>query len=167
MPTDLYQYTTVPIGSLVLHDLAEADRYMNFLSALTPGLVNIVMSDTVGAFLRGLAKEFGLPNENVPQLAFAVLRVAVGEIELPKLGATLSSELKLPNDKAQAMAKEIEKELFSPVMLELNQWLEKQKQATSTKASAAKAGARNIVDLKHQSPKQPPGPLPKPGQFNR
>lgn len=161
-------YLSTPIGSLVNRSPEEESRYLDLVGRLPKSLSRMVFSGVTGSFLRGLAKDFGVSPEQSPKLAFAVLQIAVGEVPLAKLGSTLSGELKLPNDKAQAVAREIEKELFTPVMLELNDFLAKQKQGSSAGTAASKAGAQNVVDLKKQQPSRttPAAGLPKPGQFN-
>lgn len=142
-------FESTPFGSLLGLETARRKKYVGQIIALPTKIRSIIDSLQTGSFVRGLVKQFRLQGSQVSQIAFAVLRVAVGEIELAKLGAVLSSELKLPNDKAQAMAKEIESELFSPVMLELNQFLEKRKMKKENSEDKAKqSGAQNIVNLK-------------------
>lgn len=172
-------FENTPFGSLTTVESGQRFQYLSRLGKLPTSLKDIVFNLTTGAFLRGLTKQHNVSLDQVSPLAFVVLRVILGDVELAKLGAVLSAELKLPNDKAQAVAKEIEKELFAPVMLELNQFLEQQKKAASAGASASQAGTQNIIDLKHKSqstePKQNTKPkaqttgqsLPKPGEFTR
>lgn len=151
-----FTFPTVPIGSLININADQSRAYIHLAFTTPEHVQDMLFSANTGVFLNTLGKQFGLLIDQVEKIAFVVLRVAVGEIELAKLGAVLSAELKLPNDKAQSIAKEIEKELFSPVMLELNDWLAKRKQGQGTQP----AGVKNVVDLKNQ-------PLPKPGQFNK
>lgn len=140
-------FTASPIGSLrLIKDPKQRARYIGTFLDMPTSLTRFLYSPTVGAFIRGTTKEFNIPVEQAPQLAFAVLRVAVGEVELAKLGATLSSELKLPNDKAQAIAKELEKELFTSVMLELQQFLQKKSQSQQKPTNP---GVANVIDLKN------------------
>lgn len=147
-------FEATPFGSLAMISREKRSRYFPQLGALPKSIKDIVHDMNTAGFLRGLTKQFKVAVEQVPQIAFVVLRVAVGEIELAKLGATLSSELKLPNDKAQGMAKEIEKELFAPVMKELGEFLETRKQKSENRSSQAKqAGATNVVDLKNTAGK--------------
>lgn len=140
-------FEATPFGSLGTISRDERRRYLTQLGKLPTHIKDVVYNLGTASFLRGLTKQLKMPVDQAPQLAFAVLRVAVGEIELAKLGATLSSELKLPNDKAQAIAKEIEKELFTPVMMELNEWLERQKKQQAGQKTS-NPGVSNVIDLK-------------------
>lgn len=154
-------------------------------------VLEVLVSDRTGAFLRGLARTHNIPDDDVPKLATSVLYVALGEWPLANLAAGLSSTMGLPNDKAQKVAAEIEKELFAPITLELNTFLEEQRQPKAAE-QAQQAGATNVVDLKKHSsqntPLRPKGfagqaehkqfpkpslqtgkgpPLPRPGEFNK
>lgn len=141
-------FFSTPFGSLTSLDRSQRKQYLQPFNSMPSHVQEMLQDLKTGSFFRGLAKQFRLPLDQAEKLAFAVLRVAVGEIELAKLGVTLSAELKLPNDKAQAIAKEIEKELFAPVMLELNQFLEKQKKQSTQQPM----GVKNVVDLKNKKP---------------
>lgn len=128
----------------------------------TPAAVKqMLFAAQTGSFIQGLAKIHGLPSSSVMPIALLILKVAIGEIELAKLGAVLSSELGLANDKSQAIATEIERDLFAPVMLDLNQYLEKRKAANQgglPPEALLKGGARNVLDLKNRP--KPPVPPP-------
>lgn len=154
---NLDNYKTIPIGSLLTVEESISDHYLEKLANLPKGLVTLVLSSTTGAFLKGVARTNNFEVSLVPSLAFAVLRVAMGDVALAQLGSVISSELKMANDKAQRIAQEIEKELFAPVMLELNQFLSRQKQQPKMPI----AQAPNVINLKNQSPTQRPTP-PKP-----
>lgn len=146
------------------------------------GVTRLAASEQTGAFLRGLARTHNIPDDKMPKLALGVLYVALGEWPLAKLASGLSSTMGLPNDVAQKAAAEIEKELFAPIMLEFNKFLEEQRRGGPASGAAARqAGATNVIDLKKHNfqnteHKQFPKPkfqtkkgpdLPKPGQFNR
>lgn len=151
------QSPVTPMDSLAL--VGEVgDWYIYWAIESPESIQNMMYSENTGAFLRGLTKTFNLPADLTPKLAFKVVQVAIGEIELARLGSVLSSELKLPNDTAQAVAKEIEKELFVPYVLEWNAWLEKLKrEAEEAKKKQGQAGAQNVIDLKNR-----PGKTPRP-----
>ncbi len=169
-------YKSIPIGSLLLRDRPEEQRYMQRLAQLPNGLIDVLMSPTTAAYLRGLLKINGIPLEQAPIVAFAVLQICFGEKTLAQLSSMLSTELRLPHDKAQAVASEIERELFSPVLLELNQYLAQKRQAAKSpfrtevapfasplsappQPSAPAREVKNVLDLKNQKP-QPPKPPP-------
>lgn len=163
----LDSYYNSPLGSLAVQPQEKESAYLDAIGKLPKNLFQIASSPMTGSFLKGLGKSFDLAPEVVSKISFEVLRVLVGELTLATLGGVLSGQLKLPNDKAQGIAQEIEKELFTPIMLELNDFLAKQKQAASAGASASRAGAQNVVDLKQPTKVQKgSSALPKPGQFN-
>lgn len=144
-------FNSTPTGRGLLSVPADQRRtYILAIQNMPQTLFKTINSNTSAAFLQGIAKQFKMTSNQTLRLALAVLRIAVGEVSLAKFGAALSSELQLPNDKAQAIAKEIEKELFAPVMLELNQFLEERKKENENSGGKAKqAGATNVVDLKN------------------
>ena len=137
-------YKTVPIGSLVTVDDAVADSYYKRLPNLPASVTDIVLSWKTGAFIRGLTRTYDLPMTTAPAIALTVLRIAFGERKLAELPVLLSSATGIAQDKAGLLAKEIEKELFAPVMLDLNAFLSslKQRPAQST------GGATNVLNLK-------------------
>lgn len=141
----------------------------------------LLVSERTVSYLRGAARTHNIPDEQVPKLALGVLYVALGEWPLSNLAAGLSSTMGIPNDVAQKAAAEIEKELFGPVMLELNEFLAKQRQSgpASAEATARQAGATNVINLKHNpqntktkpytdfKTQKPKESLPKPGEFTK
>ncbi len=143
-------FASNPLGSLrLVKDPQQREKYLEGFLAMPFPLARSFDNPAVGAFIRGSAKRFNIPVEQAPQISLAVFRAALGEIPLAKLGVILSAELKLPNDKAQSLAKELEKELFTPIMLEFNAFLKRRGQNTADKGRQAhQAGAKNIVDLK-------------------
>lgn len=149
---DLFEST--PTGSLGTIPERDRGRFIDKLMDLPPKVFEVLNLPRTGSYLRGLVKNYRLSEEKSAVVAFAVLRVAIGEKTLAQLASLLSTELKLPNDKAQKMAKEIEKDLFGPVMKELEEYWQKKGDKPEDK------GARNILDLKQE--KKPPAPPPMP-----
>jgi hypothetical protein len=121
----------------------------------------MVTAPKTGAYLEGEMRNFHLQLTDTPLLALAVLQISVGTKSLSQLASIISTDLKLPNDQAQKMSSEIERDLFAPIMLEYNQFIASQKKQTGTSiASAQNSGAHNVLDLKTQ-PKPPlPPPIP-------
>lgn len=153
-PTEFQQYASMPLGSLVTRSPEEEEPYLDKYLDAPKGLSQMLFSRNTGAFLRGLVKDFQMPLERTPEVAFQVLRVGVGEVPLAKLAETLAAELKIPNDKAQGMAKEIEAELFAPVMRELNEFLEKHNgQNTKTKGNTTLKNDQGPMTNDQPSPK--------------
>ncbi len=157
MNNTTFDFECTPSGSLLSQPSDQRLPYISYLVAMPESVHNLVASARTGAFLQGLSKTNNIPIEKTPQIAFIILRIAVGEKNLAQLGSILSTELQIPNDKAQAMAKEIEKELFAPIALELNQYLSQKRQS----APKPLGGARNVLDLKNNAPPPPPPPIPK------
>jgi hypothetical protein len=147
-------FTAIPVGSLTLIDDINRDQYIAQFYKLPASTIAMTSSPQTGAYLRGLVKVYSLPLENSSMLAWSVLRVAVGEITLAQLPSVISTELKVANDKAQAIATDIEKELFAPIMLEYNQSLRSSKAAASPSLQPS-AGAQNVLDLKQQVANRP------------
>ena len=115
-------FDSVPIGSLTGLPAEKRLKYTESVFQL-PGKVRVMLfAPNTGAFTRGLVKGYGLAEEKSAVAALAVLRVAIGEKAVAQLPSLLSTELKLPNDKAQAMAREIEQDLFGPVRKELEEY---------------------------------------------
>lgn len=108
-------FQTVPIGSLL--DIPEPKResYINGAVHLPRSVRSMLFSPQTGAYIRGLANSFDIPLESAPLIAFAVLRVALGEITLDQLAASLAPELRVDTQKAQAVAQDIAQELFAPM----------------------------------------------------
>lgn len=166
-----------PLGATVLLEEHMWQRLADRFFETGEVVRNLLVSQETGAFLRGLARTHNIPDDQVPKMALGVLYVVLGEWPMANLAAGLSSTMGLPNDKAQQVATEIEKELFAPIMGELQTFWAKQRQPKAG-AQAQQAGATNVIDLKHKSQntehKQPPKPsfqikkgppLPRPGEF--
>lgn len=146
--TYLEIYISHPVGSLIRQPEEVERRYLDAFFEMPHSLQNMLFSRRTASYIRGLVKTYDVPLDQSHRIAFIVMRVAVGEIELAKLAGVLSGELKLANDKAQRLAKDIEKELFAPVMKDFNEWLASGRQAASAGEAANEAGAQNIIDLK-------------------
>lgn len=151
-------HRSVPISSLLLLPTEKRMPYFDQLEIMPRNLRLLLFSPRTGAFIRGLTKVYNVPSEKAPTIALTVLKIAYGEKSLAQLASILSTELQLSNDKAQRIAQEIEKELFAPVMLELNQYLAQKKKAPTSPITTQPqaSGARNVLDLKSQS--RPPLP---------
>jgi len=162
---------SVPTGSLFGGPEAEARGYLLRLEEL-PKKVRVVLGDMkTGAFTRGLVKSYGLPEERSAPVAFDIMRIAMGTRSLASLPSLLSTNLRLPSDKAQKMAEEIERDLLAPIMPALQQYWTGQKKTNqqqakggrsrpSPEAMAGQAGAKNVLNLKDTN--KPPAPPPMP-----
>lgn len=147
-------YESRPIGALLAIPENNALPFLNLIVETPKNVQQMLLSLRTGAYIRGLTKTFDVPLEKAPVIAFAVLRIAVGEKPLGQLGGILSAEVPLPNDKAQKMAQEIEKELFGPVMLEFNQYLAAKKAVKPGVMDKMRVAPQNVLNLKE--PPKPP-----------
>ncbi|MBI3255999.1 MAG: hypothetical protein HYZ63_03440 [Candidatus Andersenbacteria bacterium] len=151
------EFESQPNGSLLT--ISELDRlpYIEGIVAMPASVHKIISSSATGSYIRGLAKTFNLPPTAASQIALQVLAVATGLKRLADLAGLLSSVLKIANDKAQAIATDIEKELFAPVMLDFNKYLQTRK----TAAPQPTGGAMNVLNLKKPPslPTQPSKPF--------
>lgn len=145
-------YQSVLINSLSLLSLDERAPYFSRLSTLPPSIRKIIFSPPNGAYVRGLTKIYNLPLEKAPYIALIILEVFLGIEDLPKLGSVFSSKLQMPNDQAQAMSKDVERELFVPVMIDFNHFL----QALKSSPNLGSSGTQNIVNLKERKAPLPP-----------
>ncbi len=157
------EFKSTPLGSLLLIPDEERQNLLQSFFKVPPSLKRLASSPKTGAYLRGLAKAHNVPEGTSSIIAFAVLEVALGKLSLAQLAATLSSRIRIANDKAQKIAKEIEHDLIGPVAADLNKYIAAQKNnsATTATATARQAGATNVLNLK-QEPKRPtPPPIPR------
>lgn len=148
---DLDLYKTIPIGSLLILSEEEAQGALEAARSLPSNLKSLVISEKSGAYVRGLVRADGLPPQAAVRLALMILRVVIGEVLLSQLSSVIASDLRVGQDTAQAMAKDIEKELFGPVIMELNQYLQIKRAAeTPTEPSERTVGGPNVLDLRQQ-----------------
>lgn len=160
------EFQSIPVGSLLQIPLEEREGWLQDFFAVPSILKSLLSSFHTGSYIRGLVKNYKLIEDNGPHIAFMILRVTVGDLPLAQLGTVLSSKLKLANDVSQKMAAELEHDLFAPVAIELNQYLENRKREIKKLENKATgnpraAGATNILDLKNK-PKPPvPPPIPR------
>lgn len=165
-------FLTYPIGA----GMAQGEQRWAEISELvnnTPQtILDMVASPQTASYIRGVAKAHQLTAEQSYTIAYAVLRVALGEKRLAELSSILSSELAIANDKANQIAQELEHDLFAPIAIELNRHADQRRQEVKKLENKATgnpraAGATNVLDLKQQP--QPPRPpaIPRPPQIPR
>lgn len=146
--SDLDLYKTIPIGSLLLLPEEEAQEVLGLVRSLPSNLKSLVISEKSGAYSRGLVRTGGLPPQAAPRLALMILRVVIGELSLPQLSSLIASDFRVGQDVAQAMASDIEKELFGPIMIELNQYLESKQGGGQQPPPGPPLAAPNLLDLR-------------------
>lgn len=166
-------FTSIPIGSLtVLVPVEEQELYVNSAMQAPGNLRDLIFAERTGAYVRGLVRTYNLDRALTPQLAFTVLRVATGMIRLNQLIGELAQRLSIDQNAAEKLALEIERDLFAPVALELNQYVKAigqqtvSAQAPTTVPSTPSRrpemkGMKNVLDLKDR-PKPPSVPPPMP-----
>lgn len=129
---------SIPILSIADASDIEKERFLENFYQLPRVIRQVASSAKTGAYIVGLGKHFQIPLNTTSAISFAVFSILSGEKTLAQLPALLSSKLQISNDKAQAIAKEIEKELIAPVSGELNRYLankRKSQGSISTKIS--------------------------------
>lgn len=153
-------YKSIPIGSLITLDDETADEYLDQVSELPPRVAATLLSPNTGAYVRGLIKSYNLNSTLASSIALTILRIAIGEIPLGALGGHLSNDLRLANDQAQQMAKELEHDIFAPIALELNASFRDRKNQTtkkpSTEINSVQTTQRNVLDLTQNDQSTPP-----------
>jgi len=150
LDTDAY-----PIGAGMAQPPERWQEIFTLADTAPKSVRDMIGSPHTAAFLRGLVKVYNLTTTQALPIAYAVLRVAIGEKTLAQLASMLSTDLKIANDKAQQMAQEIERELFVPIMLDYNKFI----QSNKLQPARPLGGAQNVINLK-QFPKPPFAPKP-------
>ena len=120
---DILLFKSIPANSLLLVPEEKREGYLDKALSLPEKTQDILFSGDTGAFVRGLAKSYDIDINLSPKIALAILFVAIGEKTFAQIPAVFSTELRLPADKAQKMANEIEKDIFGPVKRELEEFL--------------------------------------------
>jgi hypothetical protein len=120
-------YASVPAGSIVTLPETERSAYIQQLLTLPTAARQLMTSNQAGAFTRGLAKSYSLPVERAADIAFTIVKVALGKVSLAELPWALAATLKLPESQAQRMAYEIEQDLLAPIRQALEEYWQVQK----------------------------------------
>jgi hypothetical protein len=149
---------SIPAITVALAPEQEVSKYLKLLKDLPRDLKKMVTSGTTGAYILGLVKTFDVPVEKAPEVALLVLQIAIGEKTLQGLSDELQQKFGLPEGEAQAMAKDIETELFRPVLAELG----KKEPRTSENIAARQEeqeddlglGMPNTLDLRKNKSEQ-------------
>lgn len=169
-----------PIGAALAQTAERWETLSRIMETMPRSIRDMLISPQTASFIRGMIKTHNLPHEAGYHLAYLVSRVAVGEVSLAQLQSVMATELKLPLEQAAPIAREIEKELFVPIMLEFNQYLAARKSGAPPRTSSAVtpapplrpaaptapppttgSGARNVLDLKSQPRPPVPPRIPK------
>lgn len=160
-----FEFETIPIGSILSVPASERLPYISKIVALPDSIYQMIASPKTGAVIRGMTRLNQLQLDQSPLISFAVLQVALGEYEISQLPSVLSTKLRIPNDKAQAIAREIEKELLAPIALELNQYLAQKKRTAQSimNKGPGNIGAQNVLNLKEQRQQPKPPEIPRQG----
>ncbi len=149
---DFDKYKCKPLGSILNLQTEEQNRLLRRSFDLPKEVRDILVAERTGAYIRGLASSYRLSVAGAQTIARIVLLVALKEKTLAQLPALLSAELKVANDAAQKMAKEIEDDLLAPVMNGLKEYWDKKKESASAENSKkdqrAAADMPNVINLK-------------------
>lgn len=165
-PAKFAALKSIPSGALFFQPMAVKERYWDMLGKQPPGITSMLNSERTGAFIRGLAKTYNLAETSVPFIAFAILEVGVGERPLSQLADGIAKSTNITPPVAQKVSQEIERELFAPLMLDLQTYSQKQRNRASTAPTNTPpsiqqtGGARNVLDLKNKQTQPLPPPIP-------
>jgi hypothetical protein len=159
-------FHTMPIGSIYARENISTMDYLDIAQSLPDDVKGMLASVSTASYLRGLARSYDITEGKIPSIAFAVLEISIGKKTFAQLPAILSTELKLPNDKAQTMAAEIEKDVFASIRSKLDSFLRDQKvksTSVTSKIPPTTIKARpiqNVLNLKELPPKPSSKTLP-------
>ncbi|MBI1834158.1 MAG: hypothetical protein HYR90_05035 [Candidatus Andersenbacteria bacterium] len=120
-------FSGIPAASLVMIPEDRRAEYIRALRALPVTLLKATTSAKTGAYILGLAKTHDIPLAQVENISFAIFEILIGKKILVQLPSIFSTELQVANDKAQTMAREVERDLIAPISSELNRYLADQK----------------------------------------
>jgi hypothetical protein len=165
-------FKSIPINSYPNNDSDKKLEIIQKTLELPQTTQDLMFSPATGSYIRGVAKNNLANLKLAPKLAWLILRITLGKVVFPELPSTLKQEFNLEGQKAEELAKNIEKDLFAPVALEWNEWLQKQasvkqqpKKAETTENKNKNQGVQNVVNLKDDKssviPKPPRPPKPK------
>lgn len=161
-------FHTLPIGSIYAREEAASIGYLDIVQDLSPKIKEMISSEKTGSYIKGIARSYDVSEDNQPDIAFAILEIAIGKKTIVQLPSILSTELQLPIDTAQKMASEIEHDVFGPIKADLSGLPSQQKGSSvpsRTTAQAASSGMKNVLNLKEIAAKPAQGQLPpKPAQ---
>lgn len=152
-------FHALPIGSIYAYEEKMSVGYLSIAQDLPVAIKGLIASTETASYIKGLSRTYDIPEDNQPAIAFAILEVAIDKKTFAQLPAILSTELQLPNDKAQKMAAEIEKDVFGPVRAELDEFLSR-KAATQPRDTAVRNSLQNVLNLKELPAKKPQASLP-------
>lgn len=174
-------FMSTPAGSLAkVSEENKRNAYVQRMFTLPKQVRDTATSVKVAAYLRGLTKSHNLPEDASITIAFIILQGLIGERMLAQMPMQLSSDLGIANDKAQRIAQEIERDIFAPISLQLNQFLATQRQQKNSvtgsitatppaprqpnqnaRFSRTPASPPNILNLKNNPRPPSPPPIPK------
>ena len=155
-----------PIGAGMTRGEKRWEEISELMNEVPKAVRNMIASPYTASSIRGLVKTYMLPPEKRQVIAYAVLQVALGEKTIAQLSSILSTEIPLPNDKAQNMAKELEEDLLAPIMPEIAKYLKRKNSGINvapkgTTSSNPPLGVNNVLNLKDQKRISAPPPMPK------
>ncbi len=153
----------LPVGSIYAREESASLGYLDIIQNLSPEIKNMISSEETGSYIKGIARSYDVSEENQPNIAFAILEIAIGKKTIAQLPSILSTELQLPIDTAQKMATEIEHDVLAPIKTELSDQSSQQKGSSvpsRTTAQAASSGMKNVLNLKEIAAKPPQTQLP-------
>jgi hypothetical protein len=173
-------FKLIPANSIT--SLPEETRllYLENILSLPENAQNILLSDSTGAYIQGLAKSNRIASENASKIGLAILEVIIKKKEISDLSTIFSKELGLSIDTALQIASEIDQDLFAPIQSELDAFRAQQSAPVVSPAKQADAPlqqperrqpnparTRNVLDLKELSARPEQKDLPTPTRQER
>lgn len=120
-------FYVMPVGSIYSRPEQASVGYLDIIEELPIAIKGMISSVETVSYIKGLSRAYDTSEEGQAAIAFAILEITIGKKTTTQLSAILSTELKLPNNKAQKMALEIEHDIFGPIKRELDMFLQQQK----------------------------------------
>jgi hypothetical protein len=135
-------FKLIPANSIT--SLPEETRllYLENILSLPENAQNILLSDSTGAYIQGLAKSNRIASENASKIGLAILEVIIKKKEISDLSTIFSKELGLSIDTALQIASEIDQDLFAPIQSELDAFRAQQSAPVVSPAKQADAPLR-------------------------
>lgn len=145
-------FLSVPLGSVNTLPAEQRQEYFLAVARMPGRLSQLLSSERTGAYLRGLAKQFSLEDSMIGILALVTLRTAIGEVRLDGLSDEIKRQLGVDTATAQAIATDIEKELFNPVMADYTKYLAQKGGNKDDLAIDEGQNMPNTLDLRDDKP---------------
>lgn len=144
----------VPALTLIDQETSTRSSAVQQLFQLPDTVFGMVTSLKTGAYLKRVAKDHELNEQQLQALSKSVLDIALGNLAPTQHAPTIAKELKVSTDMAHKLSSTLEKDLFAPIALDLNKPRRQQSTPTSDNPPPKPPNVLNLKD--QQSPPAPP-----------